>query len=160
MTEPISDQDRTQLRDQLLAACEPLIAAGPAPVGQERAWGKLLRDRLDLNPSVTRAEADARRSLPWPHWTRPPGPFDLLWSVETGSRAAVELKLGKPDELAWDLVKLADQTADTTASFAFAAICVQATPAILRADGGALLTEACSGEQRPVEWVKRWPQAW
>lgn len=132
---------------------------GPAVPGQERAWGRRMVDALRALPQVRQVDDDvAHGELAW-RWTRPPGRFDLVWSVD-GQRAAAELKIRKPDELIWDVVKLADQAGFDDAPFAYAAICVQVEPSDLTRPSGPLLTGECAGEQRPFDWISRWPKDW
>ncbi|MFA9269956.1 MAG: hypothetical protein ACEQSX_04245 [Baekduiaceae bacterium] len=132
---------------------------GPARPGTERAWGRLVVEALRELPPILAADDDvAHGELAWP-WTRPPGPVGLVGTVE-GGRGAAELKICKPEELMWDLVKLADHAGAAGAAFAFAAICVQAEPSDLTQGPGLLLTGALSGVQRPRDWIEQWPNDW
>lgn len=156
----LSESWRLDLPEALRAAAGRAFQTdGPAVAGQERAWGRRMVDALHAMPQVQAADDDvAHRELAW-RWTRPPGRFDLVWSVE-GQRAAAELKIRKPDELMWDIVKLADHTGFKGAAFAYAAICVQVEPGDLTRPNGPLLTGECAGEQRPVDWISRWSKDW
>lgn len=128
--------------------------------GSERAWGRLIAQALrGLSPDLTADDDVAHREeLAWA-WTRPPGPFDLVWGTDAG-RGVAELKIRKPDELMWDLVKLADHAGHDGAAFAFAAICVQVEASDLHPGPGALVTGDRSGAQRPRDWAEEWPDAW
>jgi len=151
------------LRETFVRAAEALFRAhGTMPAGQERPWGKLLREQIIRDHCVADATDDYRHpELSWPHWTRRPGPIDLVWRVGSGGRGAVELKIRKPDELAWDLVKLAEHTVPVGAgAFQFCGICVQVNPSDLQRGTGALLSSSHVGVQRPLHWIERWPGDW
>lgn len=151
---------RMDLEMRLLAAArESLEQDGIARPGGERDWGDRLARDLRALPGVTSADDDVTHAgLRW-RWTRPPGRFDLVWAVADGQGAA-ELKIRKPGELIWDLVKLADHAGFDEAAFRFAAICVQVEPSDLTRGSGALLAGTFSGVQRPRDWVERWPADW
>jgi hypothetical protein len=153
---------KTLLLDSFLAAATGVFDRhGPMASGKERAWGSLLRAEIERQPGVRTATDDAYRpDLAWPYWTRRPGPIDLVWDLDTSSCGAVELKIRKPDELIWDLIKVAEHTAGDERAFGFAAICVQIELSDFALEGGALVAGEQSRVQNPLAWIERWRQAW
>lgn len=149
----------TELRHALVKAASELYAEqGLIETGRERQWGLSLTLRMREAPDLEAVHAEPLHGdLTW-DWTRPPGRIDLVWQI-AGERGAAELKLRKPEELTWDLMKLAEHTG-TDREFAFAALLVQVEPTDLTKMSGALLSGEHTGIEHPVDWIRRWPSSW
>ena len=140
-----------------------LAEFGAVGAGNESLLHRGLRDALRRDGMVRVLETEGRLQRQEIGWTRAPGGIDVVATRGSGHAEyalGVECKIGKPDELLWDAIKLAQRCDDSPWNHGL--------------EAGALVVELkASHEPRGTPWfdlsvnevdvmtaIAQWPEAW
>jgi len=149
--------------DVLSVSVAEVAELGPVGVGNESLLHRRLRDALKRAATVRVLETEGRLHRQETWWTRAPGGIDVVATRQTGPQEyalGVECKVGKPDELLWDAIKLGQRCDDKPWKHGLQA--------------GALVVELKAlNELRATSWfddsvtevdvvaaIVQWPEAW
>lgn len=147
------------------SAIGQVARSGAVGAGNEYALHQRLRDALRMARLTKVLDSEGRLQCQGNGWTRAPGGIDVISIRPTGDgeRAlGVECKVGKPDELLWDAIKLSQRCDDKPWNHGLeaAALVVEVRDAELDKPRGVRWFDSAVAEVDTVEAIGRWPEAW
>lgn len=151
--------------DVLGAAVGQVARSGAVEAGNESALHQRLRHALRIGRLTKPLNSEGRLQCQGSGWTRAPGGIDVVSIRSTGDgvRAlGVECKIGKPDELLWDAIKLGQRCDEKPWDHGLeaAALVVEFRDAELHDPWVVRWFDVAVAEVDTVEAIRRWPEAW
>ena len=151
--------------DTLDAAIEQVAQLGPVGPGNESRLHRRLREALRCTGSLRALDKEGRlhRHKIW--WTRAPGGIDVVALRDSGDREyalGIECKIGKPDELLWDAIKLGQRCGEDPWDHGLeaGAIVVEVSDTALRTPRAGAWFDPSVTEVDTIEAIAGWPEAW
>jgi hypothetical protein len=111
--------------------------------------------------SLRRRRATAAREVRFPHllgWTRQPGGIDLAVDGVAAGRVLIEMKVGKPEEALWDMLKLGDILSVEDGAIGY--LIYAGTERAWREEVEGADLFLAGGVWRAFDLIARWPRAW
>lgn len=149
--------------DVLGASVAQVAELGPVGAGNESVLHARLRDALRRGGivKVLETEGRLRRQETW--WTRAPGGIDVVATRESERQEkalGIECKVGKPDELLWDAIKLAQRCDDNAWDVGLEAAALVVELEVLREPRAISWLDLSVTEVDVVKAIAQWPAAW
>lgn len=151
--------------DVLGAAVLEVARSGPVGAGNERRLHRGLREASPTGGVTKALDTEGRLQDQASQWTRSPGGIDVvsIRSAGDGARAlGVECKVGKPDEVLWDAIKLGQRCDEEpwNRGLEAAALVVEFTDKELCERRAVRWFDAAVTQVDTIEAIERWPEAW
>ena len=151
--------------DALAAAVLQVARYGAVGAGNEGTLHRRLRDALRIGGVTKPLDTEGRLQDQASGWTRSPGGIDVvsIRSAGDGGRAlGVECKVGKPDELLWDAIKLSQRCDDKPWNLGLeaAALVVEFTDKELCEGRAVRWCDPAVTQVNTIEAIVCWPEAW